>query len=63
MDVRATLWVVGGLLLGIGAERGLNMALIGRPLDSFVTRLWISQVATAGGVVCMILAAVIGRRR
>jgi hypothetical protein len=63
MDVRAALWVLGGLLLGIGAERSLNMVLIGRPFDSFVTRLWIAQFAAAAGVVCLILAALIGRRR
>lgn len=63
MDVRAALWVLGGLFLGISAERGLNMLLIGRPLDSFVTRLWIAQFGAAAGVVCLVLAALIGRRR
>ena len=63
MDVRAPLCVLGGVLLAIGAERGLNMALIGRPLDSFIVRALVFQLATAAGLVCLILAALLGRRR
>jgi len=63
MDVRSPLCVLGGLLLAIGAERGLNMVLIGRPLDSFVVRSLVFQLATAAGLVCLILAALLGRRR
>jgi hypothetical protein len=58
---RSVLFCVGGVLLGLAADRALNMLWIDRPMESFFVRAWIYQLSLAGGIAAIALALIIGR--
>lgn len=60
--LRRVLAVIGVLLLGIAAERLLNLVMIGGPVDSFTTRVLVYQLCAAAGISLLIVAVIIGRR-
>ncbi|MBI2205287.1 MAG: hypothetical protein HYU41_15675 [Candidatus Rokubacteria bacterium] len=63
ISVRRILFALGIILMGIAAERFLNMVWIGRPLDSFTTRAWVFQFCAVAGVTSLLVATILGPRR
>lgn len=59
--LRRVLAVVGVLLLGIAAERLLNLLMIGGSVESFATRALVYQLCAATVISLLIVALIIGR--